>query len=173
MERGSTGRVTREERLFFPGLNGQARPSAAGRSRPPGHSRPFCVCPAECLRSPAYTLLTTCARCKCLAFYKPAVSAPLQPFQREVAWSVCSASLSSRRKSGCSKRSFLQNYSILLVQPQELQCPNQRPLLLAHPPLLFSELFPSRWPMAECLETATKLNVPQCPSRNTILRGLC
>ena len=27
--------------VFFPGRNGPARPSAAGRSRPPGHSRPF------------------------------------------------------------------------------------------------------------------------------------
>ena len=27
--------------LFFPGRNGPARPSAAGRSRPPGHSRPL------------------------------------------------------------------------------------------------------------------------------------
>ncbi len=68
MERGPTGRVTREERLFFPGRNGPARPSAAGRSRPPGHSSPFCVGPAECLRSPAYIRLTTCTRCKHLAF---------------------------------------------------------------------------------------------------------
>ncbi len=74
--------------------NGPARPSTAGRFRPPGHSRPFCVGPAECLRSPAYILLTTCARCKRPAFYKPAASAPLQPFQRdsEVARSVCRAS---------------------------------------------------------------------------------
>ena len=27
--------------MFFPGRNGPARPSAAGRSRPPGHSRPL------------------------------------------------------------------------------------------------------------------------------------
>ncbi len=62
MERGPTGRVTREEQ------------------------------PAECLRSPAYILLTTCARCKRLALYKQAASAPLQPFQREAARSVCRAS---------------------------------------------------------------------------------
>ncbi len=111
MERGPTskGRVTREERLFIPGRNGPASPSAAGRSRPPGHSRLFCVWPDECLRSPACILLTMCARCKRPAFNKPAASAHLQPFQREFALSVCSASLFSRRKSSCSKRSFLKS----------------------------------------------------------------
>ncbi len=41
-EQGPTGQVTREEleRVFFPGRNGQARPLAAGSSRPPGHSSP-------------------------------------------------------------------------------------------------------------------------------------
>jgi hypothetical protein len=75
----------------FPGRNGPPGPPVGGRplsaqARPPagghghGHSRPFCVGrPAECLRSPAYILpvLTTCARCKRPAFYKPAAASSL------------------------------------------------------------------------------------------------
>ena len=39
--------------VFFPGRNGPARPSAAGRSRPPGHSRPFLPGrPAKCETPP-------------------------------------------------------------------------------------------------------------------------
>ncbi len=41
-------------------------------------------------------------------------SAPLQPFQREVARSVCRASLFSRRKSSCSKRGFLEYFQNFL-----------------------------------------------------------
>jgi hypothetical protein len=153
MERGPTDRVTREERLFFPGRNGPARPSAAGRPRLPGHSRPFCVGPAECLRSPAYIRLTTCIRCKRPAFYKPAASAPLRPFQREVARSVCCASLfSCRKKSSCSKRSFLKYYfkaSCTTSRMSMSDISNQRPLLLIRPTRQFLELPP--WPMAERL----------------------
>ncbi len=39
--------------MFFPGRNGPARPSAAGRSRPPGHSRPSFAGPAA-----AYSVLS-------------------------------------------------------------------------------------------------------------------
>jgi hypothetical protein len=39
--------------MFFPGRNGPARPSAAGRSRPPGHSRPAVAGPAA-----AYSVLS-------------------------------------------------------------------------------------------------------------------
>ena len=42
MERGPKGPSDSGRTVFFPGRNGPARPSAAGRSRPPGHSRPFC-----------------------------------------------------------------------------------------------------------------------------------
>ena len=65
-ERGPKDRVTREERCSFQGSGGSltrnghwpARPSATGRSRPPGYSRPFYVGLAECSETP-FTLRHT------------------------------------------------------------------------------------------------------------------
>ncbi len=85
--------------MFFPGRNGPARPSAAGRSRPPSHS-----CPSVWGTYPAHVVYQMYAA----ALYRATASAPgpLQPFQREVSRTVCRTSPPRTRASARCAQPF-------------------------------------------------------------------
>ena len=106
--------------LFFPGRNGPARPSAAGRSRPPGHSRPFVSgrLSLEELRAISGTQMhiVFVSRIYTVApFIAQAFRDPSAFFHRGVRGLCASHLIVTHRRSSCSREAILTCNSNILV----------------------------------------------------------
>ena len=97
--------------LFFPGRNGPARPAAAGRSRPPGHSRPWVLgrlmivtTYARALSGTQTQLSTGCTR----SCYISTGGHHSSAFLIAKTLGLCAVHLVTREESSCSREAFPQ-----------------------------------------------------------------
>ena len=109
MERGPKGPSDSGRTVFFPGRNGPARPSAAGRSRPPGHSRPLlpgrlAKCDTPC------PLRNTSLMCRAITFPILGNTCHVLPSLLS-RWTrgLCTVHLCSARGNSCSRSKFISS----------------------------------------------------------------
>ena len=101
--------------MFFPGRNGPARPSAAGRSRPPGHSRPlYCRagwaqrnCHVFESHKPSRAVGGVCHVIAARAYKARTLRLRRSLFHRELVWSVYLARSDRKEKQLIQEKNLL------------------------------------------------------------------